>query len=254
MEGGGPKRQRGGPGRSPPPRPKGRVSLGGQLEIDVFERRPAHFEAFELLAARRAPRRSARAGGGSARSSARRRSRRCGGSGSPSRRCRRSARRASPHGRSGPRAGRRPGRPAARPRPGSGSSAGSSCRASAGCGSSPRRCAARRVEAGRRLVEEEQLRVADEREPEVEAALLAARERAARAPPPSRSGRRSRSPRRVPRASVVAAEHRQALAHRQVRIERRGLEHDADALPPGAGRRAADPRRAPRRRRRRAVR
>ena len=60
----------------------------------------------------------------------------------------------------------------------------------------PRRAPRRRVEAGRRLVEEDQLGVADEREREVQAAQLAAAQRARVARRPSRSARRGRRPRR----------------------------------------------------------
>ena len=89
------------------------------------------------------------------------------------------------------------------------------------------------IEPGRRLVEEHELGVADEREPEVEPALLAARER------PAAGVRLLGQPDdlddlgRVARARVVAAEHVEALAHRQVRVERRGLEDDAEPLAPG---------------------
>ena len=60
----------------------------------------------------------------------------------------------------------------------------------------PRRAARRRVEAGRRLVEEDQLGVADERQREVQPALLAARQRRARCRPACPRARRARSPRR----------------------------------------------------------
>ena len=60
--------------------------------------------------------------------------------------------------RSGRRRSRPPGRPAPRPRPGSGWSAGSWCRRRAGSDQLPELPARLRVEAGRRLVEEQQLR------------------------------------------------------------------------------------------------
>src|SRR5581483_7593107 len=87
---------------------------------------------------------------------------------------------------------------------------------------------------GRRLVEEDELRVADEGERQVEAALLAAGQR----PHPVAAllleaddldhlvG--------VAGPLVVAGEDREALAHGQVREERGGLHHDANPLPPGA--------------------
>ena len=94
----------------------------------------------------------------------------------------------------------------------------------------PRPSAARRVEAGRRLVEEDELGVADERDAEVEPALLAARERL--------------HPRvallvqadevdhlvDVARPLVVAGEHPVDLAHVSTGQSSRLLEHDADPL------------------------
>ena len=85
------------------------------------------------------------------------------------------------------------------------------------------------VEAGRRLVEEDQLGVADEREPEVEPALLPARERAAAGAGLLGQADDLDDLVHVARALVVAAEDLEALADGQVRVERRGLEDDTDA-------------------------
>ena len=92
------------------------------------------------------------------------------------------------------------------------------------------------IEAGRRLVEEDQLGVADEREAEVE-------------PPPLSAGQLAHERVRLllqaddsdhfvdgPRPLVVAGEEREALAHGQVLVHRRGLEDDADPPAPRARR------------------
>src|SRR5439155_24243 len=90
-----------------------------------------------------------------------------------------------------------------------------------------------RVEAGRRLVEEDQLRVADEREPEVEPTALAAREASdelvALLPEADQLDHL------VDRARlrVVAGEEAQVLRDAQRLVHGRGLEHDADPVAPG---------------------
>ena len=94
----------------------------------------------------------------------------------------------------------------------------------------PRRAARLRVEAGRRLVEEDEVGIADERDAEVEPPLLAARERLdARVrlllEPDERDHLVD-----VARRAVVAGEDRVRLAHRQVRPQLRLLEDDADPL------------------------
>ena len=88
-----------------------------------------------------------------------------------------------------------------------------------------------RVEAGRGLVEEDELRVADEGEPEVETTQLPAREC-----PHARSGALLEADELdhladVPRARVVAGEEVERLAHRERRVHGGGLEHDSDARP-----------------------
>src|SRR6185436_5935280 len=94
----------------------------------------------------------------------------------------------------------------------------------------PRAAARRRVEAGRRLVEEDQLRIADQREREVEAAQLPARQRA--------GARRLLAAQPdeldhlvdVTRARVEAGEVLEHLVHRDVPVDARALQHDPDAL------------------------
>ena len=88
------------------------------------------------------------------------------------------------------------------------------------------------IEAGRRLVEEDQLRVSDQAEPEVEAALLAAGERAHAGVALLREADDLDHLLRVAWRRVVAGEHAEALADGERRVEGRGLEHDADALAP----------------------
>ena len=90
---------------------------------------------------------------------------------------------------------------------------------------------ARRVEAGGRLVEEEELGVADDPEPDVEPALLAAREPLD--PLVALLGQPDQLDDLVdrPRVGVVAGVARQDLAHRVVRLDRQLLEDDADARP-----------------------
>jgi hypothetical protein len=84
-----------------------------------------------------------------------------------------------------------------------------------------------------RIVEEDELRVADEREAEVEPTLLAARERPGPRVPPLGEPDDRHHLLRLPRPRVVAREHLQALEYGQVRVERRRLQHHADPLPPG---------------------
>ena len=98
-----------------------------------------------------------------------------------------------------------------------------------------------RVEAGRRLVQEEQLRPADDAERDVEPALLAAGERVG-----ARAGASRLRPTRSITASgssavrVVAGEVPDHLVDRQL-VELAGaLQHDADPGPPGARRRRPD--------------
>ena len=96
-----------------------------------------------------------------------------------------------------------------------------------------------RVEPRRRLVEEEKVGVADEREAEVEPAALAPGERADSRialllEPDQLDDLVDR-----PRLLVIPAEEREALADGQRRVHRRGLEDDADLLAPppiGSGR------------------
>src|SRR3954452_4831068 len=94
----------------------------------------------------------------------------------------------------------------------------------------PRRAASGGVEAGRRLVEEDQLGVADEGEREVEAAELAAAER-----PRVRIGLLAEARELdhlvyVARGGVEASPMRDRLAHRDVPVHARALEHDAHPL------------------------
>ena len=92
----------------------------------------------------------------------------------------------------------------------------------------PRVATAGRVEAGGGLVEEEQLGVADDAEPDIEASLLAARQ------PLDALVRLLGQPDQLdhlvdrPRVRVVAGVARQHLAHRVVRLDGELLEHHAD--------------------------
>src|SRR5436189_1947454 len=92
--------------------------------------------------------------------------------------------------------------------------------------------ARRRVEPGRRLVQEDQLWVADERQAEIEPAPLAAgelsRARVALLLEPDQADHLLYRP----RVLVIAAELGQLLGDGQVLIHRRRLEDDTDALPP----------------------
>src|SRR5581483_11633820 len=93
-----------------------------------------------------------------------------------------------------------------------------------------------RVEAGRRLVEEDQLRVADQREPEVEAPLLPAGQRSHARVALLVEADERRHLFGVARPCVVAGEHAQALVHGEARVERAALQHDAHLLAPCARR------------------
>ena len=92
----------------------------------------------------------------------------------------------------------------------------------------------RGVEPGRRLVEEEQLGVADERHPDVEPPLLAAGQPAGAYLGLLLEADERDHIRHRPRGGVVAAEEVEALAHGQVGIEAAALEDDPDPLAPGA--------------------
>ena len=95
----------------------------------------------------------------------------------------------------------------------------------------PGRAAGGRVEAGRRLVEEEQLGIADQRDAEVEPPPLPARERLHERLALLRQADQLEHVIHAAGARVVAAEHPDRLGHGQVRPHRGRLEHDADALP-----------------------
>ena len=153
--------------------------LAGQLEVDVLERAAAHLEPLELLAARRAPRGQLVQDAGRLVVLEDDLARRRGGSGS--RRARRPARSSR-------------GEPVATMRPSRRIASRSARRLrllhvvrrqedrlaerAQAADRLPGAAARRGVEAGRRLVEEDELGVADEREREVEPPQLAARERA----------------------------------------------------------------------------
>ena len=98
----------------------------------------------------------------------------------------------------------------------------------------PGRAARARVEAGRRLVEEDQLRVADQREAEVETPLPGRPRACARARPPSRRARRSRSPRR----HRAAARSTPANTRRLSRTVRFGYSDDDWSITPMRSRHA----------------
>src|SRR2546423_787845 len=98
-----------------------------------------------------------------------------------------------------------------------------------------------RVEAGRRLVEEDQLGVADEREAEVEAAALPTRKAANYLVSLLAEADQLDDVVYRTRVRVVAGEQAQALGGCQRLVHRRGLEHDADLLAPAAaGKRGVD--------------
>src|SRR4051812_34451942 len=94
----------------------------------------------------------------------------------------------------------------------------------------PGGAAGRGVEAGRRLVEEHQLGVADEREPEVEPPLLAARQGAGPRVLLALQPDEGDDLVDVARRGVHAGEVRQRLAHADVRVDAGLLQDDADAL------------------------
>ena len=96
----------------------------------------------------------------------------------------------------------------------------------------PRRPARRRIEPCRRLVEEEDLGVADEPEGEVEPPLLPAGERLHAVVALLGEADEVNDIVGVTRRRVVAGEERDVLAHREVDVHRRRLEDDADALAP----------------------
>ena len=108
----------------------------------------------------------------------------------------------------------------------------------------------RGVEAGRRLVEEEQLGVADQRHADVEAALLAAGETAGAGVRLAAEADQLDRLLDRPRRAVVAGVEPERLAHGQVGIESAALQDDPDPLAPGAPGVLRDPRPAPRPRRR----
>ena len=149
-----------------------------EREVDLFERRPPHLEPLELLAARERVRRQLVRARASARSCARGSPRRSGGSGSRPRGRRSSARAASrcvticPSRRTATRSAScsRLVEVVRRQQHGLAERAQRADHL-------PRGAARRRVEAGRRLVEEDEIGIADERDAEVEPALLAAGER-----------------------------------------------------------------------------
>src|SRR5918996_898953 len=84
------------------------------------------------------------------------------------------------------------------------------------------------VEAGGGLVEEDELRVADEREREVEAAELAAGQRANALVPLPRQAHELDDLRRAPRRRVVAGEELDDLPDGEQVVDGGGLEDDAD--------------------------
>ena len=102
-----------------------------------------------------------------------------------------------------------------------------------------------RVEAGGRLVEEEQLRIADQRHADVEAALLPAGELAGARVRLALEADRVDHLLDRSRPAVVAGEQRERLGDGQVGVEAAALQDDPDPLAPGAAGRAADPRRGP---------
>ena len=90
------------------------------------------------------------------------------------------------------------------------------------------------VEARRRLVEEDQLGIADQAEPEVEPALLAARQAARAGVLLLLQADELDHLVDVARRVVVAGEDAQALAHGQRGVERRRLQDDAEPVAPCA--------------------
>src|SRR3954471_11286109 len=95
----------------------------------------------------------------------------------------------------------------------------------------PGLAARRRIEAGRRLVQEDELRIADERERKVEAAQLSARECADARFSLLAETHELDHLADVPRPLVIAGEELEDLPDGEKRIDGRGLEDDADAGP-----------------------
>ena len=93
-------------------------------------------------------------------------------------------------------------------------------------------CAAARlgIEAGRRLVEEDQLGIADQREREVQPAQLPAGELAAALVGLLLQAGEREHLLDVARARIEARPVAQRLARRDVRVDAAGLQHDADSL------------------------
>ncbi len=89
-----------------------------------------------------------------------------------------------------------------------------------------------RVEAGRRLVEEQQLRTADDAQRDVEAAALTAGQGAHTGGGLLREAHCRDDLVRVARVREVAGEVPHRLGHRQIGEVRHLLQHDADARPP----------------------
>ena len=102
-----------------------------------------------------------------------------------------------------------------------------------------------RVDAGGRLVEQQQLRPVHERDARGSAAASCRRRRCRRGRRPGRRGRPPPAPRRLALGQVVAAEavqlaeEAQVLAGRQFGVDRQVLRHDADRAGGGRGRRGA---------------
>src|SRR6266545_4264611 len=97
----------------------------------------------------------------------------------------------------------------------------------------PRAAPGRGIEAGGRLVEEEQVGVADDAEGEVQAALLAAGQRPGPRRPLVAETDHVDHLGGVARVRVVAAEQRDDLLDAQLAVDAGGLEHDADPFAEG---------------------
>src|SRR3954453_10980360 len=89
-----------------------------------------------------------------------------------------------------------------------------------------------RTEAGRRLGEEDQVGVPDQRDPEIEPALLASGQLAHARVAPFAEADDLHDFLGVTRSAVVAGERTQALDDRERGVERRRLQHHADVLAP----------------------
>ena len=92
----------------------------------------------------------------------------------------------------------------------------------------PRVAAGRGIEAGRRLVEKDELGVPDESEPQVEPPLLTAREVLHPRPGLLLEAHQLDDLRDIPRTRVQAGSLGEHLGHRQVRLDRAFLEDDPD--------------------------